>query len=173
MIMSKTRKKTSYTKEFKDSVLRRLEEAPKITITDLSDEIGVPRTTIYQWIKKAETDKNKPATTNKPNHKWTSEDKFHVVLETAPLSETELAEYCRRKGIYVDDVKAWRNQCLKANLDEKEDPKELKESLKAEKELNKELQKELRIKEKALAETAALLVLRKKANAIWGDPEEE
>ena len=31
----------------------------------------------------------------------------------------------------------------------------------------------LRIKEKALAETAALLVLRKKANAIWGDPEEE
>ena len=39
--------------------------------------------------------------------------------------------------------------------------------------LNKKLGKELRIKEKALAETAALLVLRKKANAIWGDPEEE
>ena len=51
--------------------------------------------------------------------------------------------------------------------------KELKESLKAEKELNKELQRELRHKEKALAETAALLVLRKKANAIWGDPEED
>lgn len=53
------------------------------------------------------------------------------------------------------------------------DSKELKESLKAEKELNKELQRELRHKEKALAETAALLVLRKKANAIWGDPEED
>ncbi|WP_211231272.1 hypothetical protein [Halonatronum saccharophilum] len=37
----------------------------------------------------------------------------------------------------------------------------------------KKLEKELRRKEKALAETAALLVLRKKANAIWGDPEEE
>ena len=36
-----------------------------------------------------------------------------------------------------------------------------------------ELKRELRIKEKALAETAALLVLRKKANAIWGDQEEE
>ena len=170
--MSKTRKKTSYTKEFKDSILKKLEESDKYTLTSLSEEVGVPRTTIYQWIKKAEADKNKPAVI-KPTHKWTSEDKFHVVLETAPLSEAELSEYCRRKGIYVDDVKTWRNQCLKANLNEKEDSKELKESLKAEKQLNKELQKELRFKEKALAETAALLVLRKKANAIWGDPEEE
>jgi hypothetical protein len=54
-----------------------------------------------------------------------------------------------------------------------EDPKELKESLKGEKNKVKKLEKELRIKEKALAETAALLVLRKKANAIWGDQKEE
>jgi len=47
--MSKTKKKRSYTKEYKDSVLERLEEeTPKISMTDLSDEIGVPRTTIYQ-----------------------------------------------------------------------------------------------------------------------------
>jgi hypothetical protein len=32
----------------------------------------------------------------------------------------------------------------------------------------KELERELRRKEKALAETAALLVLRKKAEALWG-----
>ena len=47
--------------------------------------------------------------------------------------------------------------------------KELKESEKE----RKKLEKELARKEKALAETAALLVLRKKANAIWGDPEDE
>ncbi len=35
----------------------------------------------------------------------------------------------------------------------------------------KELEKDLRYKEKALAETAALLVLRKKAQAIWGEAE--
>lgn len=171
--MSTTRKKTSYTREFKSSVLKRLEEPTKDTITSLSDELGVPRTTIYQWIKKAENDKNKTLINHKPTNKWTSEDKFHVVLESSSLSETELGEYCRRKGIYVDEVKAWRDQCLKANQSTVEDPKELKESLKAEKELNKKLEKELRFKEKALAETAALLVLRKKANAIWGDPEEE
>jgi hypothetical protein len=31
------------------------------------------------------------------------------------------------------------------------------------------LEREIRRKDAALAETAALLVLRKKANAIWGD----
>jgi transposase len=35
------------------------------------------------------------------------------------------------------------------------------------------LEQELRRKEKALAEVAALLVLQKKAQAIWGDPEDE
>ena len=47
--------------------------------------------------------------------------------------------------------------------------RELKNS---EKERRK-LEKELQCKEKALVETAALLVLLKKANAIWGDPEDE
>jgi transposase len=37
----------------------------------------------------------------------------------------------------------------------------------------KQLEVELRRKERALAETAALLVLRKKANAIWGEDEDE
>jgi len=37
----------------------------------------------------------------------------------------------------------------------------------------RELEAELRRKEKALAETAALLVLKKKAQAIWGEPEGE
>lgn len=116
---------------------------------------------------------NKNLNNNKPTNKWTSEDKFYAVLETSTLTEVELSKYCRRKGIFVDELKEWQNQCINANKSITEDPIELKTSLKQEKEKNKELEKELRFKEKALAETAALLVLRKKANAIWGDQEEE
>jgi hypothetical protein len=36
-----------------------------------------------------------------------------------------------------------------------------------------QLEKELQRKEKALAEAAALLILRKKAQAIWGDREDD
>lgn len=168
--MPKDNKKNKrYTKEFKESVVKRLEPPTNDTITSLSKELGVPRTTIYQWTTK----NNKNPVNHKASNKWTSEDKFHVVLETATFTEEELAEYCRRKGIYVDEVKLWKKQCLKANQASREDPQGLKINLKEERDRNKKLEKELQRKEKALAETAALLILRKKADAIWGDPEED
>jgi Skp family chaperone for outer membrane proteins len=49
----------------------------------------------------------------------------------------------------------------------------LNREFKASERENRKLEKELARKEKALAETAALLVLQKKADAIWGDPEGE
>lgn len=102
-----------------------------------------------------------------------SKDKFHAVLETATFTEEELAAYCRRKGLYLEDITAWREQCIRANMANSKDPLQLEEELREEKRRIKELEKELRIQEKALAETAALLVLQKKAQAIWGDLEED
>ncbi|SJZ45863.1 transposase, partial [Garciella nitratireducens] len=83
------KKNRPYTKEFKESVLKRLEPPTNDTITSLSKELRVPRTTIYQWTKK----NNKDSMNHKPTSKWTSEDKFQVVLESTTLSEEELAEY--------------------------------------------------------------------------------
>lgn len=74
--------------------------------------------------------------------KWSSQDKFMVVLETANLTEIEFSEYCREKHIYPEQVKEWK---------EKE-----------------KLEKELARKEKALAEAVALLVLRKKQMRFGG-----
>jgi hypothetical protein len=38
-----------------------------------------------------------------------------VVLETAALNEAELAEYCRREGLFVEQIAAWREVCRTAN----------------------------------------------------------
>ena len=43
---------------------------------------------------------------------WSADAKLAVVIETAALSEIELSEYCRRKGLYVDQVRDWRQACL-------------------------------------------------------------
>jgi len=161
----------NYDKGLKETILSRLEPPSNEKVPEIAEEFGIPRSTIYQWVRA--TKKKDERFTKLDKSKWSSEDKFQVVLETASLSEIELGEYCRRKGIYVEDVKAWRNHCAKANSPSAEDPQRLKEELKIEKEKSKQLASELRNKEKALAETAALLVLRKKAHAIWGDPEEE
>ena len=163
----KAKSRGSYSKEFKESVLQRLEPPTNDTVTSLSKELNITRGSIYQWIRAKE---NQPKEF-KPASKWSSKDKFHAVLETATLSQEELAAYCRRKGLYVEDLDIWREQCIMANMRDAKDPLKLEEDLQKEKDRSKELEKELRIKEKALAETAALLVLRKKAQAIWGDPE--
>ena len=46
---------------------------------------------------------------------WTSRDKFAAVLETAAMNEADLAEYCRKRGVYPAQIKAWRMACELAN----------------------------------------------------------
>jgi len=97
-----------------------------------------------------------------------------VVLESASLNEAQLAEYCRRKGLYVEQIKAWREACEQANSAAQ--PVKTRHEREEEKAANKrikQLERELRRKDAALAETAALLVLRKKAEALWGKDEDE
>jgi transposase len=88
------------------------------------------------------------------------------------MSEVELAEYCRSKGLYVEQVNAWRDACMQANGGVAQEASRLQKELREKERSIKKQEKDLRRKEAALAETAALLVLRKKANAIWGDSED-
>lgn len=89
------------------------------------------------------------------------------------MNESELAEYARKKGLYVEQIKAWRDACMNANGGIAKEAARLNRALKDSQKERRKLERELHRKEKALAEAAALLVLRKKARAIWGDPEDE
>ena len=73
----------------------------------------------------------------------------------------------------MEQIRHWRAACEQANDWDRTQNKRLKESRKADEKRIRKLEQELRRKEKALAETAALLVLRKKAQAIWGEAEAE
>ena len=46
--------------------------------------------------------------------KWSSEEKFSVVLETSTLAEVELSEYCRAKGLYPEKIKAWKKDFIES-----------------------------------------------------------
>ena len=89
-----------------------------------------------------------------------------VIIETAPLSELELGEYCRKKGIYTHDIQMWKDEIIQNLSGQKAGNLEDKKQAKKDKDRIKSLEKELRRKDKALAETAALLVLRKKLQAL-------
>jgi len=105
--------------------------------------------------------------------KWSPEDKFAVVLETAAMNEAELSEYCRKKGLFAEQIADWKENCLQGNATAADQSKAVQKQIRLAHKENKQLKRELRRKEKALAETAALLVLRKKMHAIWGEDEAE
>jgi transposase-like protein len=89
------------------------------------------------------------------------------------MSEAEVAEYCRQKGLYPEQVRQWRAACEQANDWHRATEKQLKEATRTDRKKLKLLEKELTRKEKALAEVAALLVLRKKFDAMFGEHKED
>ena len=113
-----------------------------------------------------------PADPSNPES-WSGENKLAVVIETAALNEEELAEYCRRKGLYVEQISRWREAAIAGAQTLRPLSAEERRERKQERKKTRKLEKELRRKDKALAETAALLVLQKKAQAIWGDGEDD
>jgi transposase-like protein len=97
---------------------------------------------------------------------WTAEEKLEAVITYDGMDESERGLYLRSHGLYSVDIERWREEILQAlsTKPKKGDPKDKR---------IKDLEGELRRKEKALAEAAALLVLKKKAQGIWGDDEED
>ena len=162
-----------YTKEFKNSIIRRMMPPSNESVNKIARETGLAEATLYKWKKEARSKGFAVPGGETECEKWSTQDKFLIVVETATMSETEIAAYCRQKGLFVEQVQAWRDACMQANGGVAKQAAELQKEVKTLEKNYKQLAKELQRKESALAETAALLVLRKKADAIWGGSEEE
>ncbi len=162
-----------YAAERRESVVRRLLAPGEISIAELSRETGVSTWTLYNWRKQAIDRGEAVVGSVKHSGKWSASQKIAVVAETATFNAAELAEYCRKKGLYTEEVSRWCATAEQAVAGGMVSASVLRAALATEKKRNKALERELRRKERALAETAALLTLRKKAAAIWGEKEEE
>jgi transposase-like protein len=96
-----------------------------------------------------------------------------VVIETVSFNEVQLSEYCRRKGLYQEQIEQWKSAALSGFQQSRQRKQEKLRLRREDKKTIKNLERELKRKDKALAETAALLVLSKKCEAIWGVNEED
>ena len=159
-----------YSKEFKEAIVKKWLESG-LSLRSFSAQENINLSTLYSWRDKFHITGSNVSERNRPNS-WSAEAKFSVVLETATMSGVELSEYCREKGLYPDQVKQWKQSCINNNMTEAQRKKQETTERKADKKRIKALEKELKRKDAALAETAALLVLRKKLNAYWGEDED-
>ena len=159
-----------YPEDHKKAVIRKLVESG-LSLRQFAKLESINLSTLYSWRDKYLKAGSSLADSNSSDD-WSPEQKFSIVLETASLSEIELSEYCREKGLYPEQIKEWKQSCIAGNQTQAQQRKQLTQERKADRKRIKELEKELKRKDAALAETAALLVLRKKLNAYWGEDED-
>ena len=81
------------------------------TIKELAIEEGISEATLYNWRNKARQQGLLLPDSGSGPRGWEARDKFAAVIESAPLNERETAEYCRRKGIYPEQLAQWRSAC--------------------------------------------------------------
>ncbi len=170
----------NYPEIFKEKMVLRMSEPGGISANALSEEVGVSQTSLSNWLRDAAgvepvvkkvNGKSIKAKVGKRPQDWTAAEKLEAVLESSSLSEQELGGYLRRKGLHEAQLEQWRRRVTDAAMEALQS-KSSRKKASVEAKRVRTLERELRRKEKALAETAALLVLKKKAAAIWGDEDD-
>lgn len=139
---------------------------PESALLDtVSQESGIRVETLERWMSDA---LSRPAR----GRVWTAAARFEAVLITAAMDEAAKSAWCRANGVYPQELADWRQAATQA-LAAPEEARASPQSTQEDRRRIKELERELRRKEKALAETAALLVLSKKIEAIFHKGEDE
>jgi transposase len=168
-----------YSEAFKRKLVQRMLMPNGPSANRLSQEVGINQPTLSRWLREAttlasvskrrkrSTPNNRPTEQKRPEDR-TADEKLRLVLEAGGLSEADLGEFLRRHGVHEVDLAAWREAALTGLAGSQSTPPRSGEAKRV-----RELEKELRRKDKALAETAALLVLQKKVRAIWGDGDDD
>lgn len=161
---------TEYSKKFRLQMVRRMVGPSRTSATALASEVGVPQPTLSRWLREAGTvapmakkKDSEPVAQPRPKD-WTAAEKLRVVLEASQLEDGELGAFLRAEGLHEAQLAEWRNAALQAL---RRPAKRSRRRTPQEKRI-RQLEGELHRKDKALAETAALLVLQGKVQALWG-----
>jgi transposase len=171
------RQVTRYTAKFKENILAKALASNAPSPVKLAQEANIPYGTLHTWIKmskkKSNVNKEKappPPPSSRPVDQ-SAQAQLRAVLDTMDKTASERAAYCRQHGFYIHQLEEWKEQIL--NGLGKAPSKKAKAEHQQLMLENKRLQRDLKRKDKALAEVSALLILKKKADLIWGEEEED
>lgn len=156
--------------DFKKAAVKKFLTRGRRTVQEIANEIGVNQSTLYDW-KRQFSLIHDHAKQSKP-HSRSVMEKLKALKEYFELPVEKRGEYLRGNGLHEEHLTNWQNQIEEALSTSNRKTKEHIELI-AEKKKTNELEKELRRKDKALAEASALLILKKKADMIWGTKEDE
>jgi hypothetical protein len=176
----------AYPKIFKEKMLEKMLPPDAQSPYAVEADTGVCARTLYRWLGEVESDsvgdmkkrnKKKKSSaknrTRKPSsrkrRRLSLEEKYALVLEAAEKPKEEFGEFLRANGLHESDLEEYRAEVQQALSEQKNLGRERSKNRKR----VEDLEKELKRKEKALAEAAALLVLKKKVQEIWEDEDDD
>jgi transposase-like protein len=157
--------------EFRRAAVEKFHSRGSRSVEEVARVLGVSSWSLYQWSKrygKAEgmKDNRRPADRS-------VEEKLKAVIEFEGLEGEKQGEYLRREGLHSEHIAGWKKS-MEAGLEGGGGLTAANRSeWAADKKKIKELERDLHRKDRALAETTALLVLKKKADLIWGSGENQ
>lgn len=158
-----------YSLSFKETQIKKILPPENRSIHSVSVETGISEQTLRNWLNKA-----KEGTLGNGNTVSGSgrspREKLNLLIESRSISEDQKGHWLRENGLHSEHLTQYEQELRDMVEDNKHEEKMTIKKLKQD---NKRLQKELDKKEKALAEMAALYTLKKKAELLWGESEED
>lgn len=159
-----------YSEDFKRAAVAKMTSPGGPSATLLSGELGISQSSLSRWLRERVTlaINGEDMKQRRPDD-WTAEEKVAAVLDYEKIPEEQRGTFLRERGLHEATVGRWKLEIiegmkLKPFAQGKKDPQQKRIAA---------LERELRRKESALAEAAALLILKKKADAIWGEERDE
>jgi transposase len=162
-----------FSEEFKKSTVQKFISRGSKSASLIAEEMDVSLPSLYAWSKKYAKGPRMENDQKRPKDR-TTQEKFKAVMDfdRLPVEGPERGLFLRSEGFHTAHIDQWRAQMEKGLEAEKQSASNRGEITELSREI-RELKKELNRKNSALAETAALLVLKKKADLIWGTGENE
>lgn len=153
-----------YSQEFKDQAIEKTLQRGDKTIQCIADELNINIFTLKEWLRKPQPAMTPTSDPQRPAD-WTPKQRFEALMKSASLESGALNAFCREQGIFPHHLDTWKQDFINSkSTSSPTTDKSLRSEL-------KQVKKELNRKERALAETAALLVLQKKCQAFWEEKE--
>jgi transposase len=176
----------SYSAAFRTKMVQRLVGPKAVPANQLAQEVGIHQSTLSRWLRDAQhpdmgtsngTEQGPPTSASAKASaagKKSADDKLRLVFAAEGLAAGDLGALLRREGVHDAELEAWRTAVRTAAVAALNGTaSNTAPARSAERRRILELERELRRKDRALAEAAALLILEKKLQAIWGDGDDD
>jgi transposase-like protein len=148
---------------FKQRMVERMTGTHAMSATRLAKEVGVSQDSLSRWLREASSLPVMPKRDERGPRQWTLDEKIRLLAAARGLSGTELTAFLTREQVLLGELEQWRRAL------ETEAPPVPAATAKQ----IRELERELARKEKALAEAAAILVLKKKLQELDRSDEDD